>query len=133
MPCLRLWSTASEAQRRLLGRYKLILAVNTCIYQDLAPIHELGSNQRLYRIAPAHAQYGTIAPEHLRLGYICMTLSHRINRMRNDPQCSALVETFYRYRGQIIHSLSEDIDVAHKRTGNIVIAGVIALLLADVS
>ncbi|KIX09109.1 uncharacterized protein Z518_00187 [Rhinocladiella mackenziei CBS 650.93] len=61
-----------------------------------------------------------------------MTLSHRINRTRNDLQCNALAESFYRYRGNVIRSLREDINVEHKRTGDIVIAGIMSLLLADV-
>lgn len=62
-----------------------------------------------------------------------MALSHRINRTRNDAQCNALAETFYRYRGIVIRSLREDINVEHKRTGDIVFASILTLSLADVS
>ena len=62
-----------------------------------------------------------------------MTLGHRINRMREDPQRNNLAETFYRYRGIVIRSLIEDINVERKRMGDVVIAGILSLLLADVS
>jgi hypothetical protein len=79
---------------------------------------------------------GTAYPDHVRLSLICMTLSHRINRTRatdNDKSSTALVESFHRYRGLIIRSLNDDIDVERRRTSDVVIAGVVALLLADVS
>ena len=62
-----------------------------------------------------------------------MTLSHQINRTRNEPHSNALAEKFFRYRGLAIRSLSEDISVEYKRTADIVIAGIVTLLLADVS
>ncbi|KAK0630366.1 fungal-specific transcription factor domain-containing protein [Bombardia bombarda] len=106
---------------------------NTCIYQDLQPINELGPNPYIYLLSPAHVQIGLSVPDHLRLGMVCMTLSHRINRTRdNDPLRNVLTQNFYRYRGIVIRSLNEDINVEHKRTSNLVIAGVITLLLADV-
>lgn len=61
-----------------------------------------------------------------------MTLSHRINRTRDGNHSKALAESFYRYRGLAIRSLREDIDVEHRRTGDIVLAGVMSLLLSDV-
>ncbi|KAF2471146.1 C6 zinc finger domain-containing protein [Lindgomyces ingoldianus] len=104
---------------------------NTCIYQDLIPIHQLGPNPYIYPVSPAHFQSGATLPDHLRLVFVCMALSHRINRTRNDPQCKALAVTFYRYRGIVIRSLSEDINVEYKRTSDILLAGIISLLLAD--
>lgn len=62
-----------------------------------------------------------------------MTLSHRINRARHSPQSRDLIESFYLYRGLAIRSLSEDIDVEGRRTGDVVIAGIVTLLLLDVS
>lgn len=62
-----------------------------------------------------------------------MTLSHRINRTRDDPQYMALTAPFYHYRGLALRSLSEDISVEGKRASDVVIAGTISLLLADVS
>lgn len=106
---------------------------NTCIYQDLAPLQELGPNPTIYPILPTHFQGGTLFPDHVRLGLVCMTLSHRINRTRDAGQSNALTETFYRYRGLAIQSLRDDIDVEHKRTSDIVLAGVMTLLLLDVS
>lgn len=111
----------------------IMMIVNTCIYQDLIHIHELGPNPYIYPISSTHLQSATAFPDYLRLGLVCMTLSHRINRIRYDPQCKPLIELFYRYRGLIICSLSEDIDVESKWMGDVVIAGIITLLLADVS
>ncbi|KAB8073634.1 hypothetical protein BDV29DRAFT_175119 [Aspergillus leporis] len=62
-----------------------------------------------------------------------MTLSHRMNRMRNNPQSNVLAETFFRCRGLAIRSLSDDLDVGHRRTGDIVIAGILTLLLSEVN
>lgn len=106
---------------------------NTCIYPDLIPIHELGPNRYVYLISPTHIQKGTAFPDYLRLSIICMTLSHRINRTRNDIQSNALAETFFRYRGLVIRSLNDDINLEHRRTADVIIAGIITLLLADVS
>ncbi|KAL5362946.1 fungal-specific transcription factor domain-containing protein, partial [Aspergillus floccosus] len=63
---------------------------------------------------------------------VCMTLSHRMNRIRNDSVFNPLAVTFFRYRGLVIRSLSSDIDEGHKRTGDVVLAGIITLLLVDV-
>jgi hypothetical protein len=62
-----------------------------------------------------------------------MTLSHRMNRTRDDPCSNPLAVTFFRYRGLVIRSLRSDIDRGHKRTGDVVLAGIITLLLIDVS
>ncbi|OIW28760.1 C6 zinc finger domain-containing protein [Coniochaeta ligniaria NRRL 30616] len=105
---------------------------NTCIYQDLAPLHELGPNPTIYPILPVHVQSGTLFPDHIRLSIVCMTLSHRINRTRDVGHSKALAESFYHYRGLAIRSLREDIDVEHKRTGDVVLAGIVSLLLSDV-
>ncbi|KAI0010167.1 putative C6 finger domain protein [Xylariaceae sp. FL0662B] len=105
---------------------------NTCIHQDMIPIHELGQNPSVHPISPTHLRAATTVPRHLRLGILCMTLSHRMNRTRDDSHCNSLAEAFYRYRGIAIRSLNEDINVEDKRTGDIVITGVITLLLVDV-
>lgn len=104
---------------------------NTCIYHDLTPIHELGENPHIYRISPTHLRAATDLPEFIFLGVVCMTLSHRMNRTRSEPQYKALAETFYHYRGNAIRSLNETINVEHKRTADVVIAGIITLLLTD--
>ncbi|KAI1297055.1 fungal-specific transcription factor domain-containing protein [Xylaria venustula] len=116
--------------------YALIQAVeyctriNSCIYPDLVHIRELGPNPHIYPISPTHLQ--SVIPGYLRLGFVCMTLSHRINRARHSPQSGDLVESFYHYRGMAIRSLSEDIDVEGRWTGDFVLAGIVTLLLLDV-
>lgn len=113
--------------------YAVIQAVeyfNACIYQDLIHIRELGPNPHVYPISSTHLQ--GVIPDYLRFGFVCMTLSHRINRARHSPQSRDLIESFYLYRGLAIRSLSEDIDVEGRRTGDVVIAGIVTLLLLDV-
>lgn len=61
-----------------------------------------------------------------------------MNQIRDDPgpfdvQSNSLAKTFFRYRGLVIRSLSEEIKTVHKRSTNFVIAGVLMLLLVDVS
>lgn len=80
-----------------------------------------------------HIQIGETFPDHLRLNLVRMALSHQINRTMNDPECNAFAKNLYHYRGVVMRSPREDINVGHKRTGDIVITGIIALLLADVS
>ncbi|KAI1111532.1 putative C6 finger domain protein [Nemania sp. NC0429] len=113
--------------------YAVIQAVeyfNACIYQDLIHIRELGPNPHIYPISAAHLQ--SVVPDYLRLGFICMTLSHRIHRTEHSPQSRDLVESFYRYRGLAIRSLSEDVGIEGRQTGDFVIAGIVTLLLLDV-
>ncbi|EAL86331.1 C6 finger domain protein, putative [Aspergillus fumigatus Af293] len=45
----------------------------------------------------------------------------------------SLAVTFYRYRGLVIRSLRNDINQGHKRASDVVLAGIITLLLVDVS
>lgn len=56
-----------------------------------------------------------------------------MNRLGNDGCQNSLAQSFYHFRGIIIRSLREDIEVRHNRNGDLLVAGVIALLLADVS
>ncbi|XBQ89183.1 hypothetical protein V6000_004782 [Aspergillus fumigatus] len=106
---------------------------NACIYPDLLPVNELGPHHGVYRISSALLRRGAAHPEYLQLGIVCMTLSHRMNQMRNDPQSKSLAVTFYRYRGLVIRSLRNDINQGHKRASDVVLAGIITLLLVDVS
>ncbi|KAI2622494.1 fungal-specific transcription factor domain-containing protein [Hypoxylon sp. NC1633] len=94
---------------------------NSCIYQELLPTCELGPNPR-----------GPMSPDYLRFGMLCMILSHRINKMRNGPQCKALAEKFYLYRGLALRSLSEHLNVEGRRTDDMVIAGILTILLIDI-
>ncbi|GIJ86581.1 hypothetical protein Asppvi_005470 [Aspergillus pseudoviridinutans] len=52
----------------------------------------------------------------------------------NEPnkESLSLAVTFYRYRGLVIQSLRSDINEGQKRTGDVVLAGIITLLLIDV-
>ncbi|KAH6659317.1 fungal-specific transcription factor domain-containing protein [Truncatella angustata] len=104
---------------------------NTCIHPDLLLIHELGPNPYVYPILSTHLQHGIGLPDHVRYGFICMTLSHRINRIRNDVSTQVLTEKCYQYRGLVIRSLIEDINVKHKYKSDVILAGMMALLLAD--
>ncbi|KAI1736700.1 putative C6 finger domain protein [Xylaria scruposa] len=119
-----------ESQEEGYALFQAVEYFNTCIYQDLIYIRELGPNPHIYPISPTHLR--SIIPDYLRLGFLCMTLSHRINRDRHNLQSKGLIESFYRYRGLAIRSLSEDINIEDRRTSDVIIAGIITLLLLDV-
>ncbi|KAH8805517.1 C6 zinc finger domain-containing protein [Xylogone sp. PMI_703] len=106
---------------------------NTCIYPDVFHANDLGPNPYIHFISPVRFQAGTKFPDYLQLSFVCMTLSHRINRTRdyNTPS-NTLIENFYKYRGMVIRSLSSDLNVEHKRTSDTLIAGIISLFLLDV-
>ncbi|KAK2820031.1 hypothetical protein FQN49_007789 [Arthroderma sp. PD_2] len=104
---------------------------NTCIFHDLAPIHELGQNPHIYRILPAHLKASTALPDFLNLGAVCMTLTHRRQRTRDESQCIALEETYYRYRGSVIRSLNQTIKHEHQQLGDAVLVGILTLLMTD--
>ena len=111
----------------------LLLAVNTHIFPGIFPILELGSNSTVYQVSSKMFQNGMGHPDYVRLGMVCMSLSHRMNQTRDKSQMKALSMTFLYYRGLIIRSLNEDINVDHKRKSNLVVAGILTILIADVS
>lgn len=119
--------------RKRVHMDKLTLADNTCIYQDLIPIHELGPNPSIYPLSYMHIRSGTSLPDYLRLSFVSMTLSHRINRLRDSAPCNVLVRTLWQYRGMVIRSLRESISAERDCMSDVVLAGTISLLLADVS
>lgn len=102
------------------------------MHQDLLHIRELGPNPYLYRISPTHVQNAIMLPKHIQYGFLCIAISHQINRAGNDSKSGALVDIYSRYRSVVIRSLYEDINSEQKRTGDIVLAGIMTLLLADV-
>ncbi|KAI9927484.1 hypothetical protein MW887_003099 [Aspergillus wentii] len=110
---------------------KLTETDNTCIYPETLPICDLGPNPHVYRLSPIHLQNVPQRPDHVRLAFVCMILSHRINRTRDDPQSHALGVTLYRYRDLAIRSLREHIIAGDQGNRDIIIASVIAFLLAD--
>ncbi|RMJ02225.1 hypothetical protein BHE90_017041 [Fusarium euwallaceae] len=105
---------------------------NSCIYRELAPIQELGKNPHIYQLSITHIQRAVNKPDYLNFGMLCMTLSHRINRTRNDHQYKLLAEKFYLYWGLAVRSLNEQLDVQDRQTSDLVMAGIMTLLLADV-
>lgn len=106
---------------------------NGFIHPDLAPIHDLGQNPYVYPISSAHVETANSLPDYLRNGFICMTLSHRINRAGPEARNYVLIENYYRCRGDVIRSLNEEISEEHRRKSDVVLAGMMGLLLADVS
>jgi hypothetical protein len=62
-----------------------------------------------------------------------MIMSHRINQTSNALQLKPLMEKFYFYWGLAVRSLNEYLNMEDKRAGNTIIAGILTLLLADVS
>lgn len=107
--------------------------VNSCIYPRLAQVLRLGSSVNIYPISMPLFQVGLQVPDHIRLGLICSTLSHRMSQTTDDPGSKTLAQTFYHYRGLMIRSLNDDLGNAQKQTSNIVLVGILTLLFADVS
>ncbi|KAK3290838.1 fungal-specific transcription factor domain-containing protein [Chaetomium fimeti] len=106
---------------------------NVCIYEDLIPIRELGDNPAIYRISPSLIREAVSLPDYLQRGMLCMALSHRMNRAWGDSRVDhrALAERFYVHRGNAIRSLRELLNQESHRTGDVVIAGIVTLLLVD--
>ncbi|KAK4119657.1 C6 zinc finger domain-containing protein [Parathielavia appendiculata] len=106
---------------------------NVAIFPDLCPVQELGSNPSIYQISPELIREACASPDYLRLGMLCMTLSHRMNRTRGDPGANHrdMAERFYKYRGDAIRSLREFISVESQCTADVALAGIVSLLLAD--
>ncbi|KAL2823284.1 C6 zinc finger domain-containing protein [Aspergillus cavernicola] len=104
---------------------------NSCMYPQLADSLRWGTNTNIYKISPTVFQLGLTRPTHLQLGLICLTLSHRMNQTGHDPNSKSLENTFYRYRGLMIRSLNDDISIPNKRNGDIILAGILTLLMAD--
>ncbi|KAI1808218.1 fungal-specific transcription factor domain-containing protein [Daldinia bambusicola] len=105
---------------------------NSCIYQGLLPLRELGDNPHIYPLSAKHLQRASLAPDYLRLGMICMILGHQINRMRGSAESKRLTERFYSYWGLSIRSLRDHLDREDRRQGDTVIGGILTLLLVDV-
>jgi hypothetical protein len=99
----------------------------------LVPIHDLGQNPYIYPLSTRHLQAAVLCPDYLKYGMLCMILSHKINRARSVLQPRALVEKFYLYWGLAVRSLNEYLNIEDRRAGDTVIAGILTLLLADVS
>ncbi|KAE8868822.1 hypothetical protein PTNB73_03875 [Pyrenophora teres f. teres] len=107
---------------------------NACILGDLAPIHELGRHPYIHHVTPSRLKQATSVPEFLRSGLICMTLNHRMNRLGigSNLEAADLAEKYYFYWGMTVRSLSEQLNVDKKRTSDVVLAGILTLLLADI-
>lgn len=83
-------------------------------------------------ITPAHFQVGLALPEYIGLGLVCVTLGHRMSRARQAGESTTLASEFYQCRGSIIKSLRQDLDMYSERRTDILLAGILHLLLADV-
>ncbi|CAG7928053.1 unnamed protein product [Penicillium olsonii] len=105
---------------------------NSCMYPQLANSLRLGTNTNIYKLPPTILGAASSRPTHLRSGLVCLTLSHRMNQMGHDLDSKPLKSHFFRHRGLMIQSLNEDINDSHKRDSDIVFAGILSLLLADV-
>lgn len=120
-----------------LGILRLIFffpVVHDVVWPKLAPMGELGIGNSIYRVSPTLFQAAVATPYYIQHGMTCMALTHQRNRVRHDEtQEKALVTTFLHFRGKMIHSLSDDISNEEKRTGSLVFAGILQLLIADVS
>lgn len=104
---------------------------NTYIYPTMLPISEITPSASVFKISPMIFQHCSAYPNYVRLIIVCMSLSHQM--CRSEEQYNALSRKFFHYRGLIISGLRDDITVEHKSTSNFVIAGMLTLLLVDVS
>ncbi|KAJ5101380.1 hypothetical protein NUU61_003602 [Penicillium alfredii] len=104
---------------------------NVQIFPNLYQKLRLGSNANIYKIQPRMLQSGIQYPDHLRLGLVCMTLSHRMNRMGHDPDSKPLERSLYHYRGIMIRSLNDQLNSLNKHNSNATLIGTLILLLAD--
>lgn len=78
-------------------------------------------------------QEAVIKPDHIRYGIFCTVLSHRINRSRGGIQMPDLEERFFHYRGIAIRSLSEHLSEENNPRGDATLAGIMTVLLLEVS
>ncbi|CAG8082358.1 unnamed protein product [Penicillium salamii] len=104
---------------------------NDCMYPRLAQTQRLGTNTNIYKIPVELFRAGLASPNHIRLGLVCMTISHRMNQMGHNADSKALQSNFFHYRGLLIRSLNNEIGVPHKRNSDVVLAGILTLLFAD--
>lgn len=107
--------------------------VNACILHDLLPITQLGPNPYLYEISEHHLQQAIYRPDYIHYGLLCNVLSHRINKSRGGIQMPGLEERFFHYRGIAIGSLSEHLADEGGQRSDAILAGVMTVLLLDVS
>jgi hypothetical protein len=94
-------------------------------------MNEITPNFGVPLISPVIFQNGLGYPDHVRLVLVCTSLGHLM--CQSEGNWIALYPTFFYFRGLIIKSLRDDINCDEKRTGNFVIAGMLTLLLIDVS
>lgn len=78
-------------------------------------------------------QEAVTKPDHIRYGIYCTVLSHRINRSRGGIQMTDLEERFFHYRGIAIRSLSEHLSEENNPRGDTTLAGIMTVLLLEVS
>ncbi|KAH7324387.1 putative C6 finger domain protein [Stachybotrys elegans] len=104
---------------------------NSCIYQDLIHLNDLGQNPHIYPLSQAHVQSAINLPDYVRFGMLCMVLNHRLNKEGEDFNRHPLTEKFYRYRGAAIKSLRAQLSAETQGPSDLVIAGVLTLLLTD--
>lgn len=82
-------------------------------------------------ISPIIFQHGLGYPDHTRLVLACTSLGHRM--CQNADQWNALNHKFLYCRGLIINSLRDEINSEDKKTSNFLVAGILTLVLVDVS
>ncbi|OLN97102.1 hypothetical protein CCHL11_02181 [Colletotrichum chlorophyti] len=107
---------------------------NTCILRDLIPTLQLGQNPYIHHASPTYLREASATPDFLQLGVICMALCHRINQLgaRDISQSNVLVERYYLFRGNVLRSLSMELNSELGCTSDIVVAGTLTLLLLDI-
>ncbi|KAK4444475.1 C6 zinc finger domain-protein [Podospora aff. communis PSN243] len=142
-PSGKVEAESEESSRKLdLSRFKMrtnACAIfeaaqyfNACIHPELLPMLGLGPNPGVYPISPALMQLADAVPDHLTLSVVCMTISHRIHRLRCDANRRDLAEKLYRFRGDVLLSLNQELSLRSGRRGDVLFAGIVSFLLAEI-
>lgn len=92
----------------------------------------LSTNPWLFPLSPSHVQRGITRPDYVRFSLIGMTLGYRINQTTDRNQQEFLAKSYCEYRGRVIQSLTRSIQAQYNQPNDLILAGIMALLLADV-
>lgn len=106
------------------------------LYKDFVPLLELVQYPYIHQVWPSRLQRGlTVYPKYLQWGLACVALNHQMSRLEEQDvsNLNALAKRFYEYRGIALCSLNNQLSLVDQRTSDMVLAGILTLLVVDVS